>query len=379
VEPDTLAVPRSLRVAAALSWRVLVVAAAVALLALVLARMRLVVLPVFAALVLATVLVPVADRLQRRGLPRSLATLAALLGAALLLVGVAAALAPAAIGELDDVDLSVQGGLEEVEDWLRDGPLGLSETRVDELVDRAQEELRTRSGTIAGGALGGAVVAVEVIAGALLTLVLLFFFVRDGERIWRWVVGLAPERHRRDVQEIGVRAWATLTGYLRGTAIVAFFDAALIGLALFLLGVPFALPLAVLTFFGAFIPLAGAAVAGFAAAMVALVSEGFFTALIVVGVVIVVQQVEGDVVQPLVVGKTLELHPVAILLAVTAGAVIWGVIGAFVAVPLVAVVARSASYLRSRPRGQARSPTGTPPVNVSSGAKPGARTARSAR
>jgi predicted PurR-regulated permease PerM len=109
------------------------------------------------------------------------------------------------------------------------------------------------------------------------------------------------------------------------------------------------------------------------------VSEGFFTALIVVGVVIVVQQVEGDVVQPLVVGKTLELHPVAILLAVTAGAVIWGVIGAFVAVPLVAVVARSASYLRSRPRGQARSPTGTPPVNVSSGAKPGARTARSAR
>jgi predicted PurR-regulated permease PerM len=140
----------------------------------------------------------------------------------------------------------------------------------------------------------------------------------------------------------------------------------------------FALPLAVLTFFGAFIPLAGAAVAGFAAAMVALVSEGFFTTLIVVGVVIVVQQVEGDVVQPLVVGKTLELHPVAIL-AVTAGAVIWGVIGAFVAVPLVAVVARSASYLRSRPPGQARSPTGTPPANVSSGAKPGARTARSAR
>jgi hypothetical protein len=217
--------------------------------------------------------------------------------------GVLAALAPAAIGELNDVDLSVQGGVEEVQEWLSKGPLGLSETRIGELVDRAQDELRARSGTIAGGALGGAVIALEVIAGVLLTIVLLFFFIRDGERLWRWIVGLAPEQNRRDVREIGMRAWDTLGGYLRGTAIVAFFDAALIGLALSLLGVPLALPLAVLTFFGAFVPLVGAVVAGFAAAMVALVSEGFFVALIVVGVVIVVQQVEGDVLQPLVVGK----------------------------------------------------------------------------
>jgi predicted PurR-regulated permease PerM len=148
-------------------------------------------------------------------LPRSLAALAALLGSALVLGGVLAALAPAAIGELNDVDLSVQGGVEEVQEWLSKGPLGLSETRIDELVDRAQDELRARSGTIVGGALGGAVIALEVIAGVLLTIVLLFFFIRDGERLWRWIVGLAREQNRRDVREIGMRAWDTLGGYLR--------------------------------------------------------------------------------------------------------------------------------------------------------------------
>jgi putative heme transporter len=337
------------------------------------------VLPVFAALVLATVLVPVADRLHGRRLPRSLAALAALLGSALVLGGVLAALAPAAIGELNDVDLSVQGGVEEVQEWLSKGPLGLSETRIGELVDRAQDELRARSGTIAGGALGGAVIALEVIAGVLLTIVLLFFFIRDGERLWRWIVGLAPEQNRRDVREIGMRAWDTLGGYLRGTAIVAFFDAALIGLALSLLGVPLALPLAVLTFSGAFVPLVGAVVAGFAAAMVALVSEGFFVALIVVGSSSSCSRSRGTCSSRSSWEKALELHPVAILLAVTAGAVVWGVIGAFLAVPLVAIVARTASYLRSRPSDQAEPPAGTPATNVWSGEKCGPRTARSAR
>jgi predicted PurR-regulated permease PerM len=350
MDPDASRVPRSLRVAAAASWRLLVVAAALVLLALVLARLRLVVLPVFAAILLATVLVPPTNWLAGKRLPRTLATLAVMLGAALVLAGIGAAIGPRAAGELGEVDVSVQGGVMRIEDWLADGPLGLSDSRAAELVERAQDEASGQAGRLASGALGGAVVALEVVAGILLTAVLVFFFVRDGTRLWESVVGLAPERNRDDLREIGARVWTTLGGYLRGTAIVAFVDALFIGLALYLLGVPLVVPLALLTFFGAFIPIAGAVAAGFAAAMVALVSEGFVTALIVVGVVVLVQQVEGDVLQPLVVGRAVELHPVAVLLAVTAGAVLWGVPGAFVAVPVTAVVAKAGAYLRSRPR-----------------------------
>jgi predicted PurR-regulated permease PerM len=349
MDPDATPVPRSLRVAAAASWRLLVVAAAVVLLALVLVRLRLVVLPVFAAILLATALVPPTNWLAGKRLPRTLATLAVMLGAALVLAGIAAAIGPRAAGELGEVDVSVQGGVERIEDWLADGPLGLSDSRAAELVARAQEEASGQAGRHASGSLGGAVLALEVVAGILLTAVLVFFFVRDGARMWESVVSLAPERNRKDLREIGARAWTTLGGYLRGTAIVAFVDAFFIGLALYLLGVPLVVPLAFLTFFGAFIPIAGAVVAGFAAAMVALVSEGFVTALIVVGVVVLVQQVEGDVLQPLVVGRAVELHPVAILLAVTAGAVLWGIPGALVAVPVTAVVAKAGAYLRSRP------------------------------
>ncbi|HEU4449868.1 MAG TPA: AI-2E family transporter [Gaiellaceae bacterium] len=349
MDPRPVDVPRSLRVAAALGWRFLVVVAALVVLALALSRLRLVFLPVFAALLLATALVPPAEWLARRRWPRSLATLAVMAGAALVLAGIGAAIGPSALGELEDLDVSVSGGVDEVEDWLADGPIGLSESRAAELVERARDEAAGQSGRVVSGALGGALLAIEVLAGLLLTVVLVFFFVRDGRRLWEGVVRLAPSRHREDVHEIGVRAWEALGGYLRGTTVVALADATFIGLALWLLGVPLVIPLAVLTFFGAFIPIAGAVAAGFAAAMVALVSEGFVTALLVVGVVVLVQQLEGDLLQPLVVGRAVELHPVAILLAVTAGGVLWGIPGALVAVPITAVVGKAGAYLRSRP------------------------------
>lgn len=353
MEPDSAGIPRSLRIAAALGWRILVVAAAVVLLGLALARLRLVVLPVFAAILLATALVPPAEWLARRSWPRSLATITVMLAAGLLLAGVAAAIGPQAAREIGELDVSVGGGVAEVEEWLASGPLGLSESRAADLVEGAREEISGQSGRIASGALGGAVLAVEVVAGLLLTLVLLFFFVRDGARLWGSIVRLFPERHREDLREIGRLSWQTLGGYLRGTAIVAVVDAFFIGLALYLLGVPLVLPLALLVFLGAFVPLAGAVVAGFAAAMVALVSEGFVTALIVVAVVVVVQQLEGDLLQPLVLGRAVELHPVAVLLAVTAGAVLWGIPGALVAVPITAVAAKTGAYLRFRRPGAA--------------------------
>jgi putative heme transporter len=343
-------VPYALRLAAAIAWRAVVVAVAVALLAYVLARLRVIVVPVAVAILFATFLVPPASWLRRHGVPNALAALLVLGAALLLAVGAAAALVPAVAADLDEVDASVQGGVDEALEWLSEGPLGLSEARLDRWQDRAVAELRDQSERIAGGVFGGAFLAIELLAGLALAIVSLFFLVKDGERIWRFTVGMFPPRARDDVDAIGRLAWGTAGGYIRGIAIVALADAILIGIALWLIGVPFVLPLAALTFVGGFFPIVGAFVAGFAAAMVALVAEGFLAALLVVGAAVLVQQLEGNVLQPVVVGGAVELHPLAILLAVSAGAIVWGVAGAFLAVPLLAVSVKAAAHLAERSR-----------------------------
>jgi putative heme transporter len=339
-------VPYSLRIAAAYSWRFLVVAAAVAVVGFVLNELRLVVLPVIVAVLLCTVLVPPARWLRRRGVPGLAATFAVLGLSALLLGGIAAGVAPSLTSEFRDLGSDVEGGIDEVSEWLTDGPLNLSDSQVARWRASAERALDENRGALVGGALSGAVVFVEVVAGLLLTIVLVFFFVKDGESIWTKFVGLFPVTKRGHVRELGERSWQTMTAYLRGIALVAFVDTVLIGIALVVLGVPLVVPLMVLTFFGAFFPLVGAFVAGAVAALVALVSEGVVTALIVVAVITIIQQLEGDFLYPVVVGRTLRLHPVAILLALTAGAVIAGVVGAFVAVPAAAVAASIAAYVR---------------------------------
>jgi putative heme transporter len=343
-------VPYALRLAAAIAWRAVVVAVAVALLAYVLARLRVIVVPVAVAILFATFLVPPASWLRRHGVPNALAALLVLGAALLLAVGAAAALVPAVAADLDEVDASVQGGVDEALEWLSEGPLGLSEARLDRWQDRAVTELRDQSERIAGGVFGGAFLAIELLAGLALAIVSLFFLVKDGERIWRFTVGMFPPRARDDVDAIGRLAWGTAGGYIRGIAIVALADAILIGIALWLIGVPFVLPLAALTFVGGFFPIVGAFVAGFAAAMVALVAEGFLAAPTTSSAAVLVQQLEGNVLQPVVVGGAVELHPLAILLAVSAGAIVWGVAGAFLAVPLLAVSVKAAAHLAERSR-----------------------------
>ena len=342
---DRRAIPPGLRLASELSWRFLVVATAIVVLALLLARLRLVVLPLFVALLLATVLWPVVDALRRRRWPRALAALAVLAAGVAVVAGVAAAIVPPVAGEVDDLDAGVRGGAERLEEWLVEGPLGLSEGQVGDVVERGERQLRENASAIAGGAVSGAVVFLEVAAGAVLTVVLLFFLLKDGDRIWRWVRRLFPVEARDEVDEVGARVWRVLGGFVRGTALVALADAVGIGLALWAIGVPLVLPLALLTFVGGFIPLVGATVAGFAAVMVALVSNGFAAALLVVGAVVAVQQLEGHVLQPFVVGRNVALHPVAVLLAVAAGGILWGILGAFVAVPITAGVAAAAVAL----------------------------------
>ena len=333
--------------AAQVSLQFLLVAGALAVAGYVLVRLRLVVLPLVAAVFLATILMPAVDWLRRR-LPGALAAFVVMLVALVLLGGLTALLAPSVVDEFGDLGESLREGLGQVGSTLE--RLGFSQAEIDGAIDDALTSLQENVGGIGQGVVTGALFVGELVTGLLLALVLLFFLLKDGHGIWRWIVSLVPDRRRDGLREVGSASWATLGHYLRGVALVALFDAVTIGVALAILGVPLVLPLAVLTFFGAFFPLVGAFTAGLLAALVALVSDGAVTALIVVGVIVAIQQIEGDVIYPVLVGRQIRLHPVAILLVLTAGAVLAGIVGALFAVPAAAVAWTAIQHLRGERR-----------------------------
>jgi predicted PurR-regulated permease PerM len=342
------AVPPSLDRAAAISWRLLVVVVAVLAVLYLLVLLRVVVLPVIVASFAAALLTPLARWLRGRGWPPLAATWVAFGGALLLVAGVVTLFVPLIAGELDEVRSRAIEGVEEVQRWLAGPPLNLSQAELSSYVEQAGEVLRTGSEGIGPRVARGVVLVGEIITGAILTLVLTFFFVKDADQIGTWLLQVASSRYRGDLQAIGGRAAVAVTGYLRGVAIVGLVDGFFIGLGLLLLGVPLAVPLAVLTFVGAFLPLVGAFVAGALAALVALVSNGPVAALVVIAITVAVQQIEGHVLAPLVLGRAVKLHPVVILIALGAGAVLGGIIGAFLAVPIAAVIAAVGGYLRGR-------------------------------
>lgn len=347
--PGRSAVAGLLWPVARLGLNVVLAAAGLAIAGFVVVQLWLVVLPVLLALLLATLLVGPADALRRLGIPSAAAALVVMLAALAVFVGVLVSIVPAIVAEFDEVGRSARQGLDEALRWLSQGPLDIEREQVTRAVDRALEGA-SGAGNVTGSLLSGAALVFEVIAGLLLTLVVLFFFVHDGRRIWSWTVELLPIVHRTDADAIGRRMWSTACGYVRGVAIIALVDAVLIGIALLVIGVPLVLPLAVLTFLGAFVPLAGAVLAGAVAALVALVTEGAVAALLVVVVITVIQQLEGDLLYPLVVGRSIALHPVAILLALTAGAVLAGLVGALLAVPVAATAWDVLDYLKTRSR-----------------------------
>lgn len=338
--------PSLLAVAAGYSWRILIVLLLAWVFIQVLVKLRLVVLPVIAALFVSALLGPLAQKLKGKGWPPVLATWTVMLGTILVFAGVVGAVAPSVGEELDEVGSSAKQGFDDIIDYLAESPLKLSKADVDRYLDQAVEEISANRDKITAGVLSGAAKAVEFITEFFLTLVLIFFFVKDGPQMFSWFESQFPSRNRRHVRAIGERAWGAIGGYLRGTAIIALVDAVLIGLTLLVVGVPLVIPLAVLTFFGAFFPLIGALAAGIVAALVALVTSGPFDALIVGAAILVIQQVEGDVLQPIVMGKSVRLHPVVILLALTAGAVTAGLVGAFIAVPVAAVAASAGNYIK---------------------------------
>jgi putative heme transporter len=345
--PPRRGVPRSLVTASELGWRFLVVVGAVAVLAYALWYVRLVALPAFLALLLATILVPPARALRRRGLRPGAATAIVFLAALVAAAAIGAIIVPALVAEAKVLADTITGGAQELGRLLA-RPLGLSHDDVQGAIESISDRLQASSGEIASGVLSGAVIVGQVVAGILLTLVLLFFFVKDGPKLWAWVVRMFPADVRGRVDEAGTTSWSVLGAYVRGQALVATVDAIFIGIGLAIVGLPLVLPLAALIFVAAFVPIVGAFTAGAAAVLIALVSKGAAAALIVLAINLVVQQLEGNVLYPVIMGRTIELHPVATLLAVGAGGVLAGIIGALVAVPLTAVVATALPILRGK-------------------------------
>ena len=343
--------------------RFLIVAAAVVVLWYVGGALWVVLLPVLLALLLATVLWPPVHFLRGHGAPPALAAITVLLVGLLLLVGIVGGLAPQVTSQAEELADQVTAGLGEVRDLLEGPPFNLGEDQVGATVDTAIQRLQNNAQSIATRVLSGAAVAGSLLLTALLAVVLCFFYLKDGPRFLPWVSGLVGPRAAPHVAALSQRSWVTLSSFIKAQALVGLVDAFFIGVGLAVLGVPLALPLAVLVFFGAFIPIVGAVVTGALAALVALVSNGVTTALLVVGLVLLVQQLEGNVLQPILVGRTLDLHPALVIVAVTAGGTLAGITGAFLAVPVVAVGAVAVRYARQQ-LAEVEPGPGSPPASA---------------
>ncbi|MGJ8721207.1 MAG: AI-2E family transporter [Salinibacterium amurskyense] len=300
-----------------------------------LTQIKLVVIPVLIALIFAAAASPIVVWMRRRGVGRALSTWIALLGGIALFGGLVTAVVFAVEDQWSELSDSAVEGFEQLKNFALDGPFPIDQTALDDAWNAVIDFVT--SATFGLGAIQGVSAAAQVVTGILLGLVILFFFLKDGDRIWEFFLRpLAGERLARG-HRIGHTAVRTLGGYVRGTATVAAVDALGIGIGLAILQVPLALPLSVIVFLGAFIPLVGATVAGILAAVVALVTNGWVVALIVLGIVVLVNQLEGNFLQPVVMAQSLSIHPLVILVALTAGTILGGIVGAVLAVPIAAV------------------------------------------
>jgi putative heme transporter len=344
------AVPRGLAVTSAVTLRVIIVVGGIVLLGLFAKKMMVVVLPVIIAMLLATLLAPMAAWLRAHRLRPTPAAILPVLLAFIVFLGLWGLVIPPFVSQVPDVVDSVQKGAGQVAAAAH--PLGITNDDVQNAVQKARDQLK--GGQAAGTLLNGAMLLVQWAAAVVLVAALTIFFLKDGAMLRRWTIGLFAEQRRPVLEEVTDRAWGALAAYVQGVFLVATIDAVLIGAMLLILGVPIAFPLIVLTFLAAFFPIVGAVMAGAAATLVALVANGTVDAVIVLGWIIVVQQLEGNVFYPVVVGKRLKLHPVAILLALTAGGVLAGVAGAFLAIPVAAVTSAILDYMRKE-RAQDRS------------------------
>jgi len=324
--------PAWLKKAAEFSWRYLLLLAAVYITFRALAIVKVVVLPIILGLFVASVLSPLVQRLKARGWSPVLATWGAILGLVPVVAVLALFLVPSFADGIEPLGEALEESVDSVTEWLSEGPLGLSQTDIQGYIDDAIAQIQDNAGSITTGVLGGATFALQLVTGLVLTLLVAFFYLKDGDRAYQGLLQRVPnpDRTRRGLEA----AWRTLSGYIRGLAIVGLVDAVFIGIGLAIVGTPLVLPLMLLVFIGGFFPIIGAFISGLFAVAVSLVSGGVADALIILAVVVGVQQFEGNVLHPIVFKKALSLHPLLILLSIGVGSVAFGIVGAFLAVPL---------------------------------------------
>ncbi len=320
--------------AAARSGQVLLVLTVIVAIVYSTIQLKLVVIPVLIALIIASALRPLVSVLERR-MPAALATAIALLLGVVVLGGFITVAVLGVSSQLDNLSQSVSEGIDQIVEFVNNGPIPIDQQQISDARDQVIDFVT--SSQFGSGALAGVYAAIEVITGFVLGLFILFFFVKDGPVIWTFLIKPLHATTHAKARRAGDRAVGTLGGYVRGTAIVAFVDALFIGIALVFLQVPLALPLAIIVFIGAFIPIVGATAAGVIAALVALVTVDVNAAIWVIVVVIAVNQLEGNFLSPVVLGKSIKLHPLVVLLALTAGTILGGIIGTLLSVPLTAV------------------------------------------
>ncbi|RNL61293.1 AI-2E family transporter [Nocardioides marmoriginsengisoli] len=339
--------PWAYELAAAWSWRFLVIAAAAGLVFAGLSYFSVVVFPVVIALFIAALCAPLVSGLQRIGLPRKLAALAVVVGG-IAVVGLLLAFVGQQVADsVDQLSGKVAGGLGEIRNWLRDGPLNASDSQVDTWIEDAQSYLQDQGKGLAGRATELGVAVGHIFAGFFIVLFATYFFLADGRVIWGWVVRIFPRAAREKADSSGQVAWRSLTQFVRATVLVAATDA--IGIMIFalILKVPLVSAIGVLVFLGAFVPLVGAFASGTVAVLVALVAHGPIVAAIMLGGVVLVQQIEAHVLQPFLMGRFVSVHPLGVILGIAAGVIVAGVIGALVAVPLVAALNAVVQHLAS--------------------------------
>uniref|UniRef100_UPI0035A23B53 AI-2E family transporter n=1 Tax=Nocardia acidivorans TaxID=404580 RepID=UPI0035A23B53 len=321
------------------------IAAGVWVLGLVLGKLWVAVLPVLLALVVSTVLWPPTRWLVGRGVPPAAAASITTVGLLALLAGVIAGIVPSVVDQSPELADRATEGVHRVRDWLHGPPLNIGDEQLNSAVDAIVGKVRSSAERIASGVFAGVSSATSAIVTLFLVLMLTFFFVKDGPRLLPWLHSVLGRRSGRHVEEVLNRVWVMLGGFIRTQALVSLIDAVLIGGGLVILRIPLAAVLTVLTFLGGFVPIVGAFVAGALAVLVALVTKGLTSALIVLAIIVVVQQLEGNVLQPILQSRSMQLHAVVVLLAITVGSALYGIVGAFLSVPVVAVAAVVLRYL----------------------------------
>ena len=346
---DQDAIPDWLETAAGWTWRLLLLLVAGLAVLWLLARLLVVSLPIIIALIVSTLAVPPAQALRRRGWRPAAAASLVVIGGLVVIIGTLAILTPSFVDQLTQLGPTLQAAYQDVLSWLETGPLGYDRAQVEQLVTNLGDAVSSGSGSgVVSGVLSGAALVAEGVTGLILAIILTFFFVKDGDQLVQWFIDRTSPAYRPSLRAVGARSWTALGGYVRGTATIALIDAIGIMIGLLILQVPLVAPLTLLVFLGGFLPVIGAFIAGLVAVLVALAAAGIVKALLVLGVILLVQQIEGHLLQPVIMRRAVALHPVVILTALAAGAALAGIVGAFLSVPIAAVVAAAGNELRLR-------------------------------